>query len=424
VVGVGTGYGLVQRGTQSPILRTVSIGRMPGNYNLDVADSRLDIQNMGDGTFSTIDTRTGRLAPQPGSLRTDTGGTVIDAQVGHLFKVGPTVGRLLMQDVHTGALLRTIPVPWTATNTLLEVLVDERAGRAYLDYRQAAQVIVLDTHTGRVIATKPACPASAYPVLSRRAGHLFVPCGDGSTDLIDVHIVRAPTTVQTNLGTAVAGLADEATGRVFLAGTNQLVVLNAATGRVLQALAVFEWTPIPTYPGGIFAQDTRTGDVLVVATAQLAISPPSFSEVLVLDGRSGRIRHRWAVPKNPTSVLVNPLTGHVLVTSVGPTDAQAEPMGSGTLSVLDGRTGKMLRRIVVGLLPAALQADTHTGHLFLINHNTTRAGLPLSRRRPEGTLSHLLRTVKARVQWLPFTPPSPPPPPSTATVMMLDLTTL
>jgi hypothetical protein len=43
--------------------------------------------------------------------------------------------------------------------------------------------------------------------------------------------------------------------------------------------------------------------------------------------------------------------------------------------------------------------------------------------RPEGTLSHVLRSIKSRVQWLPVTPPSPAPPPSKATVMMLDVTT-
>jgi hypothetical protein len=48
-------------------------------------------------------------------------------------------------------------------------------------------------------------------------------------------------------------------------------------------------------------------------------------------------------------------------------------------------------------------------------------GFPLGRSYPDGWWPQLLRDLKGRAGWLPFTPPASPLPPLAVTVTMLDL---
>jgi hypothetical protein len=146
--------------------------------------------------------------------------------------------------------------------------------------------------------------------------------------------------------------------------------------------------------------------------------------VLVLDGRTGAVRHRWPVPENPTDMQVNPLTGHLLVTSIGAVDGRGNPLGDGILSVLDPTRGTVLRRIQVGILPGAMIADPRSRHLFVVNFATDLYGNSLARTYPDGAWPRLLRGLKGLAGWLPFKSPDPPAPPLSSTVTMLDLSTL
>ncbi len=56
-------------------------------------------------------------------------------------------------------------------------------------------------------------------------------------------------------------------------------------------------------------------------------------------------------------MLYNPLTGHLLVASIGPVDGDGNPLGLGPLSVLDAQSGRILRRIALGIRPSVLFLD-------------------------------------------------------------------
>jgi hypothetical protein len=49
------------------------------------------------------------------------------------------------------------------------------------------------------------------------------------------------------------------------------------------------------------------------------------------------------------------------VAHVGPVDAMGVPSGPGTVSMLDARTGALLRTATVGVAPDALAVDERTG---------------------------------------------------------------
>ena len=89
------------------------------------------------------------------------------------------------------------------------------------------------------------------------------------------------------------------------------------------------------------------------------------------------------------------------------------------MQVLDGRTGRLLRTVAVGLGPVALAVDTRSGHVFVANIYGTPAG--------PGSMSWLLAWSR---HWLPawgqhwlssLALPSPPARVTTGSVSVLDV---
>jgi DNA-binding beta-propeller fold protein YncE len=163
---------------------------------------------------------------------------------------------------------------------------------------------------------------------------------------------------------------------------------------------------------------------LVIAPYRVPGKGPGEREVLLIDGRTGKIKQSWPVPENPLAVLVNPLTGHLLVASAGPVDTAGQPKGDGTLSVLDMGSGSILQQVTVGLLPGELFDDRTAQRLLVINRTTTLTGGALVRSYGDNVWSQELRSLKHQVGWLPFTAPAVPVPPTDITVSVLDLTRL
>jgi YVTN family beta-propeller protein len=79
--------------------------------------------------------------------------------------------------------------------------------------------------------------------------------------------------------------------------------------------------------------------------------------VSVLDARTGALLRTVAVGTTPTTVAVDATYGHVFVAN----------RGSGTISVLDARTGTVLRTIAVGRAPGALEVDPTRRRVFVAN---------------------------------------------------------
>jgi DNA-binding beta-propeller fold protein YncE len=341
-----------------------------------------------------------------------------DILSGHSFDVGSRPGQMLMFDTRSNTLLKTIPVPWQGQDIWDNL--DARRDRDLVAFFDAPVMLVIDAHSGRVLRTVRACTSQSGPVISQRTQRIFVSCADGRILVFDsatyqLVASRNPTAIGTAAYKTI--LVDEATRRVFLPGASGYGVLDARTGAVLRTLPLLNWW--------VGTQDILPGshDVVMAPFVPPSLGQPPHA-VLVLDGRSGAILHRWRVPENPLQVLVNPLTGHVLVASAGPWDISGAPDSGGTVSVLDAHTGAIVQQIRTGVLPGGLAADPRTRHLFVMNFNTNNDGQSLVRTYPDGWWPQFQRQLKKGAGWLPFTAPAPPSPPVYATVMMLDLAML
>jgi YVTN family beta-propeller protein len=95
--------------------------------------------------------------------------------------------------------------------------------------------------------------------------------------------------------------------------------------------------------------DALTHRLFVVNTASDAVS--------VLDARTGVVLRSVAVGKDPSAAGVDEARKRVFVAN----------SGSGTVSVLDARTGTVLRSVAVGQTPTRVAVDVTDGQVFVAN---------------------------------------------------------
>ena len=261
----------------------------------------------------------------------------------------------------TDTLLRTIAVSVGPT----AVAVDVQRGRAFIVNDHAAgrsyggSVSVLDTRTGQVLGDTHVGRSPDMVVIAEHSGRAFITNrGSNTVSVLDARTgaVRQSITV----GQQPSAIAvDEANGRVFVAvngsrsgvpAQSAVNVLDARTGRVLSN------TPVGSDPGPI-AVSATTGRVFVV----------NNNGVSVLDASSGRLLHTVTVGRFPQAVAIDATTRRIFVANVGAYNYSSTPVGHGTVSMLDARSGVVLHTATVGTDPGAIAIDTATGRVFVVN---------------------------------------------------------
>jgi len=93
----------------------------------------------------------------------------------------------------------------------------------------------------------------------------------------------------------------------------------------------------------------------------------SSDNVSMLETRTGMLLRILKVPLVPTASAVDEQGGHVFVASEGLQKGSGNTLGAGVLSVLDARTGTLIRRVPLGVHPVAVAVDDKTRRVFVVN---------------------------------------------------------
>jgi YVTN family beta-propeller protein len=349
--------------TRGTLLRTVqaSIQRRGVLFApvvaVDDRTQRVFVANSGDslddGSVSVLDAASGAV------LRTVFPGVhpssvAIDPQRGRVFVTNTGRDSVSILDAASGAVLRTIPVKGGPTL----VAVDIRRARVFVAevlLGEHGAVSTLDESTGRVLRTAPITGVPAVLVEDPQSGHVFV----------------GPTSE----GGAIAG---------------RLSVLDATSGAVLRSIDLLRAQGVALGDLDVqgLAVDARTGHVFVAWTGTYQVEPTA-SGVSMLDAASGALLKRIAVGEFPTAVVVDEQMGHAFVTHRDVVNSTGDPIGNGSLSVLDTASGRVVERIRVGWGPAGMALDAQTGLLLVANQSiqgTDQGSISIVRVRPRHTL--------------------------------------
>jgi len=440
---LGGAMDVAHRLDENPVVGTVTIGPDPGTLVVDTQTERAFIGDQSSARVDVLDTARGTLvrtvavAPSPAGTQVDD--LAADERLGRVFVLSaPSLGSPLLRgyvsllDARSGRLLRTTPV--TLGGALGWLAVDRRTRRVFVlgfpDYlpvgttpdpvRDAVRVSVLDALSGRLVRAL-ALPLPPQPLgsgafagsplgVDQRTKRVFVSRFDGARvsvlDAASGRLLRTVTLRGRRRAMTVttwdedAPVVDARTNRVFVGDVRRgtFSMLDAASGQLLRTTAL----PVAVYPSAPVV-DARAGRVFVVDGAGVSVFdagtgrllhrivvrrnaprfPPlavvvdarhgrafvvarSTGTVGVLDSRSGRVLRTLSVGGRLGGAVVDSGAGRLVVTIGGAPTQAGTLAGPGLVGVLDGRSGALLRTIRVGSGPRAVAVDERTGHAVVV----------------------------------------------------------
>ncbi len=344
------------------------------NFVLDQRDGRAYVVGYQDTPplgfqVSVLGTATGRVlrtAPAPQGVLGN--GVALDAQSRRLFMLrwGSGDMPISMLDLRTNrlhALMSLIGSPPRGQGFAFAgppLAVDTRDQRVFVAHLDNRRVSILDAVSGHlrhtvVLGLTP--PAAASTVImnsvtvDERARRAFVyDANSGALTTLDAtsgHVVRAVRVARSS----TSPLVDAPTGRVFVLASGTLSVVDARTGQLLGVTPNLGAAGTPVV-------DAPTGSVIA--------SDFGSRSVFICDGTTGRLRRRVTLNGNPTSLAVDEHTGRILVVSAGTTDNTGVFTDASRVSVLDGRSGALLRTVPLGAGYGSIAVDTQAHRAVVI----------------------------------------------------------
>jgi len=323
-----------------------------------------------DGIVYVLDTRDGRVV-QRTALTAATSppndvALAVAARAGRVFALNYRADTVTMLDTGSGRVLRTVSVAGVPTATL-----DARHNRvAIAAATDAVPERILDADTGRDVS---ATPSPCYVRRARRGARAGAPRRGYATDP-----ANDPEAGASNL----------------LDGRSHAVLCTFLYGR--------------TIGGAAFAVDMQA--------RRLFIPDDLHNRIRIVGERGGATVRSVQAPGALVALALDSVHHHLLVQSSGKTDAVGHVLGYGALSILDTRSGALVRTLRVGIAPLDVAVDERTGRAFVlsanVNPDATAINLPAPTRDVLDYLRHYL-------PWLPFGPASRPP--STGYVSVLDM---
>ena len=325
-----------------------------------------------------------------------------------------------------------LAAPATVGPFAFAVAVDKRAGRAFvvsasIDTTNASvngltgqgRVSVLDARTGALLRTVNVGPGSVTLAVDERAGHAFVANmgriqwyhnADGTTadravnqslSLLDTRTGHVLRTISLGGQVPFALAVDTRTSRVFVATgplppntpgqSSNVRVLDTRTGALLRTVALHS---IPPLASSQMAVDETTGRVFLVLS-DIFRNPRARSTVRILDAGTGAVVRSVTVGRETTAMVVDQRTHHLFVTNglrqMSFNTVQVMVNKINTVSMLDTRSGGVLRTLTQAQGLGCVAVDERTGHIFCFTgSNALHSGQMLMLDTRSGAL---LRTV-------------------------------
>ena len=383
---------LVMRADAGPVLATSPAGIYPTGIAVDAQSGHAFVASNFDSSVRMIDTATGAQLRQVLLDRQFTGAdwvgvdsakraVYVELEDGSLYTLDSQTGTPL----HRAQQARTVPTIFLNGNHSCALVPSLTANIANL----------LDAQ-GQVRAQYAlGLPPALQVARDERHARIFVLTGDAILRMLDTKTCALrwarllPSTSSPLLYSAVFGRID------LLGESGALDDLDVRAGALLHTLRLGFSGAAGIQPAPQLLVDQDLGWVHVLA--------PSQGTITSINGRTGMLERVLPVPY-PTAFLLNPMTHHLLVASSGPTNAVGDPLGAGSLQVLDVLHGEILRMVRLGIAPISLGYDRRTGHVLVVNAETNPDGTAV---RPHTSSAVFLDQLRALASWLPLSPHTP-----------------
>ena len=313
----------------------------------------------------------------------------LDEQTGRLFvtlaptSMGSLTESLGVLDSSNGTLLRTLQTPLRAAGEGccdLPVTVDPETNRVFVSSTGDPRLLMLDAHHGdvqaivsndspipdglllsrnhrRVMIVRTQAPFSGVRVLDASSGRVArsVAC-PGAGNIF----------TQLGIGAGSGVVEYPPLERLFI-GSNiyplvgsGVCVIDPLRGRALPRVRIGSGDTLID----ALALDDRTARVFVASHRDIGSEPQvGAGSVTMLDVRTGHVLRTTRVGQYPFQMAVDANASHVFVLNTG------GYQGPASVSILDARTGRMLHTVPIAPTPSSLAIDARTGQLAVTYQN-------------------------------------------------------
>ena len=451
VLGPLLGAAMLRNPARHPLMRTLPL-TSHASYSatiMDEARHRAYILNRFDDSLSLLDTRAGTvlrtmaLSPQsPGIFAT---GIVLDGANGRLF-ISSDDGAIHMLDAGTLRLLNTAHLAeWTGSS--LMALAPRAGGLFVVGTIPGAHVVSLFAARSGMLLRRLSGPYAYKGAALDRRGRLFS-IGYGSADVFVLdRTSAAPRLFRTIAGVPAGGFdsiaTDPLSDLLYLAGLygDRVYVIEAGAGASRSPIVVSGAVTavIPTGvrdraliaddAGMLSLADARRGRVLHAVRIGMGATLPYALDadhdhlfawdvsgtVEEIDLQMGRVLRTVRVGRTrPAQLVLNPVTGHVLLLYRG-SDSRAGHLGvGGSMRVVSLRGDPIGPNIPLGPVPELFGIDDRSALAFVAN---ARGDPQPSEGVPGTAASGWIRLLR---RWLPFVPLALDRVPAGGTVSVLD----
>lgn len=311
--------------------------------------------------------RPGKPANSPLIVGHDPGGIALDAPSHHVFVVNNGDSTISMINTRHTSMPQTLAVPGIRYPQGGGFVIARNAAHVFAAFEKVMSM--LDVKSGRVLRVMSLNAPPFDLKVDEHTGRVFVAESanfalngntigifDAYTGLL-VHRVSA--------GKVPGAFAvDERSGKVFVEnlGENTISVLDARSGALVRTITINRSPSILAQ----LAQFTQKG--MSAAIPAVAVVDPvrgrlfvgRYNAVSVLDERTGRIVRSTTVGRVPVLIALDEQTGRVFVGNYQ----------EGTISVLDASTGRRLRTVHIGGGPSALAVAASAGLVYAAGDST------------------------------------------------------
>lgn len=247
-------------------------------------------------------------------------------------------------------------------------------------------VTALDLTSGQVLATirDPSQPGAHVRdvAVDERTNRVYVSVVGGFATgqgqdvpqsavwVIDGNTNTLTDTIRDPVRTAVGLAIDPGANRLYVAdmAQNQIAVIDLATHQPLAYYRAYDETAVEIAPSPFTGRRENGAQNIAVDTQgkRLFVTNPGSGTLTVLDAGTGRILATVKTGAAPLDVAWNAGAGQIYVTNRGNGD-------DGTVTVLDGASYRIVAQLKTGTYPQTLSVDPASHAVFVSNKARERA---------------------------------------------------
>ncbi len=282
----------------------------------------------------------------------------VDEAIDRVFVTNSDRAQLTVLDARTGALLQTVGVGHTPH----ALLIDKSHHHVFVANVADGTVSVLDGRSGHIERTVAVGRSPLALALDPRAHRLLVAnAGDGSLSVVDTARGQVMGTVAAGRR-PVALAVDTSTHRAYIADQERasVSIVDIPTLRVLRVLSVGA-SPVAV------TLDERLARAFVLNSTGHSVS--------IIDTQTLRVLHTVALPGVPRAEAIDGSTGRLVIVLMA-TDTGGTLTPTGSLSVLDARTGRLNWTLPTGHISTALAIDERERRFVVLNQGCLGGAQP------------------------------------------------